>query len=85
MGPGDLSLNMGYPGQISHPEVVSEIETLVKGIEKIEIATATDFQDQFVNAMAIPHKTDAFPNLGEAVTLPAPKKSQAAAKRRRRR
>ena len=63
----------------------TEIETLVKGIEKIEIATATDFQDQFVNAMAIPHKTDAFPNLGEAVTLPAPKKSQAAAKRRRRR
>ena len=63
----------------------TEIETLVQGIEKIEIATATDFQDQFVNAMAIPHKTDAFPNLGEAVTLPAPKKSQAAAKRRRRR
>ena len=63
----------------------TEIETLVKGIEKIEIATATDFQDQFVNAMAIPHKTDAFPNLGEAVTLPPPKKSQSAAKRRRRR
>ena len=29
-GPGDLSLNMGYPGQIAHPEVVAEIETLVK-------------------------------------------------------
>ena len=29
-GPGDLSLNMGYPGQISHPEVVESIETLVK-------------------------------------------------------
>ena len=29
-GPGDLSLNMGYPGQITHPEVVSAIERLVK-------------------------------------------------------
>lgn len=29
-GPGDLSLNMGYPGQITHPEVVSVIERLVK-------------------------------------------------------
>ncbi len=28
-GPGDLSLNMGYPGQIEHPEVVSVIEALV--------------------------------------------------------
>ena len=29
-GPGDLSLNFGYPGQIDHPEVVSVIERLVK-------------------------------------------------------
>ena len=29
-GPGDLSLNFGYPGQIEHPEVVSVIERLVK-------------------------------------------------------
>lgn len=29
-GPGDLSLNMGYPGQIAHPEVVAVIERLVK-------------------------------------------------------
>ena len=62
----------------------TEVEALVKNIEKIEIATATDFQEQFVNAMAIPHKTDPFPNLNAAVTLPPPKKSQAAAKRRRR-
>ncbi|MYG13204.1 MAG: DUF4445 domain-containing protein, partial [Gammaproteobacteria bacterium] len=64
----------------------TEIEALVKGIEKIETATATDFQDQFVNAMAIPHKADAFPNLSQTITLPPPKKSQVtAAKRRRRR
>ncbi len=29
-GPGDLSLNMGYPGQMSHPEVVKTIEGLVQ-------------------------------------------------------
>ena len=63
----------------------TEIEALVKGIEKVEIATAADFQDQFVNAMAIPHKTDAFPELSEAVTLPPPKKSQAVTVKRRRR
>lgn len=28
-GPGDLSLNYGYPGQIDHPDVVSTIERLV--------------------------------------------------------
>ena len=63
----------------------TEIEALTKRIEKIEIATAADFQDQFVNAMAIPHKTDAFPNLSEALTLPPPKKSQAVGGKRRRR
>ena len=63
----------------------TEIEALVKGIEKVEIATAADFQDQFVNAMAIPHKSDAFPELSEAVTLPPPKKSQAVTVKRRRR
>ena len=63
----------------------TEIETLVKGIEKVETATATDFQDQFVNAMAIPHKADAFPNLSQTITLPPPKKSQATTPKRRRR
>ncbi|MDD9962914.1 MAG: ASKHA domain-containing protein [Gammaproteobacteria bacterium] len=63
----------------------TEIEALVKGIEKIETATATDFQDQFVNAMAIPHKADAFPNLSQTITLPPPKKSQATTPKRRRR
>ena len=47
-----------------------EIETVVRKIEKIETAVETKFQEYFVNAMAIPHKTDAFPNLEEVVTLP---------------
>ena len=65
-----------------------EIETVVRKIEKIETAVETKFQEYFVNAMAIPHKTDAFPNLEKAVILPAGKTSkpdQAEVKRERRR
>jgi len=65
-----------------------EIETVVRKIEKIETAVETKFQEYFVNAMAIPHKTDAFPNLQKAVMLPAWKSSkpnQAKVKRERRR
>ena len=51
-------------------EAREEIETVVRKIEKIETAVETKFQEYFVNAMAIPHKTDAFPNLEEVVTLP---------------
>ena len=47
-----------------------EIETVVRKIEKIETAVETKFQEYFVNAMAIPHKADAFPNLEAVVTLP---------------
>ncbi|MDH3695446.1 MAG: ASKHA domain-containing protein [Gammaproteobacteria bacterium] len=50
-----------------------EIEDVVKQIEKVETAVEPKFQDHFVNAMAIPHKTDAFPNLAKAFTLPEPK------------
>ena len=48
----------------------SEIETTVRQIEKIETAVEPKFQDYFVNAMAIPHKTDPFPNLSAILTLP---------------
>jgi len=50
-----------------------EIEDVVKQIEKVETAVEPKFQEHFVNAMAIPHKTDAFPNLAKAITLPEPK------------
>ena len=65
-----------------------EIETVVRKIEKIETAVEAKFQEYFVNAMAIPHKTDAFPNLKQVVTLPAGKTSkpnQAEVRRERRR
>ena len=50
-----------------------EIESVVRRIEKIETAVEPMFQQHFVEAMAIPHKTASFPELSKAVTLPPPK------------
>ena len=47
-----------------------EIETVVRRIEKIETAVERKFQQHFVEAMAIPHKTADFVNLKKVVTLP---------------
>jgi uncharacterized 2Fe-2S/4Fe-4S cluster protein (DUF4445 family) len=51
----------------------AEIEDVVERIEKIETAIEPRFQEHFVAAMAIPHKTAPYPNLAAAVPLPAPK------------
>ncbi|MCY4425413.1 MAG: ASKHA domain-containing protein [Halieaceae bacterium] len=48
----------------------SEIEAVVQRIEKIETAVEAKFQEYFVDAMAIPHRTDAFPNLFAEVAPP---------------
>jgi uncharacterized 2Fe-2S/4Fe-4S cluster protein (DUF4445 family) len=48
----------------------TEIEGVVRRVEKIETAVEPRFQQHFVDAMAFPHKTAAFPNLGRVVTLP---------------
>jgi len=67
----------------------SEIEDVVRRIEKIETAVEPRFQEHFVDAMAIPHKTAAFPELSRAVKLPDPETAAgtatAARPRRRRR
>ena len=47
-----------------------EIEETVRRIEKIETALEPNFQQLFVNAMALPNKVDPFPRLAEAVKLP---------------
>jgi len=47
-----------------------EIETVVRDIEKIETAVEPRFQEHFINAIAVPHKTDACPNLATLVSLP---------------
>ena len=47
-----------------------EIEAVVRRIEKIETAVEPKFQQHFVEAMAMPHKTADFVNLKKVVTLP---------------
>ena len=62
------------------------IEAVVRRVEKIETAIEPRFQEHFVDAMAIPHKHFANPELAKVVTLPPPRESatQAAAARSRR-
>ncbi len=67
-----------------------EIEEVVRQIEKIETAVEPKFQDHFVEAMAIPHKSAPYPNLTSEVTLPPVKTvettdSDGGERRRRRR
>ncbi len=51
----------------------AEIEALVRRVEKVETAVEPRFQEHFVEAMAIPHKTAAYPNLSQTVKLPQAK------------
>ena len=48
----------------------TEIQGVVRLVEKIETAVEPRFQEHFVEAMAFPHKTAAFPNLAKVVELP---------------
>jgi uncharacterized 2Fe-2S/4Fe-4S cluster protein (DUF4445 family) len=50
-----------------------EIARVVKQVQKVETAVEPRFQEHFVGAMAIPHKTAPYPHLAKAVNLPAPK------------
>jgi uncharacterized 2Fe-2S/4Fe-4S cluster protein (DUF4445 family) len=61
------------------------IESLVRRIEKVETAIEPRFQQHFVEAMAIPHKTAAYPHLRKVVALPAPKESASQTETRGRR
>jgi uncharacterized 2Fe-2S/4Fe-4S cluster protein (DUF4445 family) len=47
-----------------------KIERMVGEIHKVETAVEPKFQEHFVNANAIPHKTDPFPELMKIITLP---------------
>ncbi len=62
-----------------------EIESVVRTIEKIETAVEAKFQEYFVDAMAFPNKTDAFPNLFSVVDKPKSKTVSNDSDRRRRR
>ncbi|MDF1716375.1 MAG: ASKHA domain-containing protein [Antarcticimicrobium sp.] len=50
----------------------AEIERTVREITKVETAIEPKFQEHFVAANAIPHKTDPFPELAKVVQLPSP-------------
>jgi len=63
----------------------TEIEAVVRRIEKIETAVEPDFQRHFVEAMAFPHKTAQFPELATVVNLPLPSSSNLTRRRRSRR
>jgi len=51
-------------------EARREIADVVRRVEKIETAVEPRFQEHFVDAMAIPHRTARFPNLSHEVRLP---------------
>ncbi|MDE0308773.1 MAG: ASKHA domain-containing protein [Acidiferrobacterales bacterium] len=66
----------------------SEIRQVVRNIEKVETAVEPSFQTYFVEAMAIPHRSASFPQLGKVVDLPKSAGSsdhQSGQRRRRRR
>lgn len=48
----------------------TQIEAVVHQIHKVETAIEPRFQEHFVNANAIPHAVDPFPELSAVVTLP---------------
>jgi uncharacterized 2Fe-2S/4Fe-4S cluster protein (DUF4445 family) len=49
----------------------AEVEAVVRRVEKIETAVEPRFQEHFVEALAIPHRSAPYPNLAQAVALPA--------------
>ncbi len=65
----------------------AEIESRVRLVEKVETAMDENFQRLFVDAMAIPHATHAFPMLSRVIRLPDPPSTGdgSGTKRRRRR
>jgi uncharacterized 2Fe-2S/4Fe-4S cluster protein (DUF4445 family) len=68
----------------------AEIESVVRRVEKIETAVEPRFQEHFVGAMGIPHRTAAYARLAEVVELPPPRYASGAdaedrGRRRRRR
>ncbi len=62
-----------------------DVEQRVRAVEKIETAVEPRFQEHFVAAMSIPHKTDAFEELAKVVNLPARKEESGPVGGRRRR
>ncbi len=65
-----------------------EISEILPRVEKVETAIEQKFQEYFIEAMAIPHKTEVFEELSKQVSLPkfeAKTEDESAARRKRRR
>jgi uncharacterized 2Fe-2S/4Fe-4S cluster protein (DUF4445 family) len=65
-----------------------EIERVARAVDKIETAVEPRFQDEFVGALGIPHRSAPFPRLASVVALPERRVSDddgGAARPRRRR
>ena len=65
-GTGARIALLNFPSRI-------EIGEILPKVEKIETAIEPKFQEYFIDAMALPHKTDAYLELSKVVALPAPK------------
>ncbi len=51
----------------------AEIERVVRRVEKVETAIEPRFQEHFVGAMGIPHRSAPYPRLARTVALPEPR------------
>jgi uncharacterized 2Fe-2S/4Fe-4S cluster protein (DUF4445 family) len=71
VGPAGNAAGTGALIALLSGEARREIEAVVRTVEKIETAVEPRFQEHFVDAMALPHRTAPMPNLAAAVQLPA--------------
>ena len=62
-----------------------EIAKVVRNIEKVETAVEPSFQQHFVEAMAIPHRTAIYEHLSKAVDLPEQSSEDTSVRQRRNR
>jgi uncharacterized 2Fe-2S/4Fe-4S cluster protein (DUF4445 family) len=70
IGPAGNAAGTGALIALLSADARREIERVVRTVEKIETAVEPRFQEHFVEAMAFPHKTAAYPNLSTMVDLP---------------
>ncbi|MBM4407976.1 MAG: DUF4445 domain-containing protein [Chloroflexi bacterium] len=71
VGPAGNAAGVGALIALLSAAARREIEDVARRVEKIETAVEPRFQEHFVDAMALPHRTAEYPNLSRAVRLPA--------------
>ena len=71
VGPAGNAAGIGALIALLSAAARREIEEVARRVEKIETAVEPRFQEHFVEALAFPHRTAAYPNLSRVVELPA--------------